>query len=76
MPSKPLCLLMGISLLLTAGVLSVQADDTSHFQAMSLVRFAEAVEAPAFSLPDPDGKDVALQSFRGKVVLLNFWTTW
>jgi len=32
--------------------------------------------APEFSLPAPDGKPVPLQSFRGKIVLLNFWATW
>lgn len=32
--------------------------------------------APSFSLPDMDGKVVSLQAFRGKVILLNFWTTW
>lgn len=33
--------------------------------------------APNFSLPKLDGHgDVALKSFRGKVVLLNFWASW
>jgi len=34
------------------------------------------VPAPAFSLPDRDGKPVDLSAYRGKVVLLNFWATW
>lgn len=29
-----------------------------------------------FVLPDLDGNDVPLSSFKGKVVLLNFWATW
>jgi thiol-disulfide isomerase/thioredoxin len=29
-----------------------------------------------FSLKDLDGKSVALSSYKGKVVLLNFWATW
>ena len=29
-----------------------------------------------FELTDPSGKLVTLSGFRGKVVLLNFWTTW
>ncbi len=33
-------------------------------------------KAPEFSLPATNGETVALQSFRGKVVLLNFWATW
>ena len=29
-----------------------------------------------FTFKDLDGKNVALSSFKGKVVLLNFWATW
>ena len=29
-----------------------------------------------FTLKDLDGKEVKLESFKGKVVLLNFWATW
>ena len=32
--------------------------------------------APAFALPDPDGKVTRLDDLRGKVVLLFFWATW
>jgi thiol-disulfide isomerase/thioredoxin len=35
-----------------------------------------AVSAPDFALPSLDGPSVRLSSFRGKVVVLNFWTTW
>src|SRR5688500_1699110 len=31
--------------------------------------------APDFALPDADGKQVRLSQFRGKTVVLNFWTT-
>lgn len=34
------------------------------------------VRAPAFVLPDLDGKVVRLDDLRGKVVLLNLWATW
>jgi thiol-disulfide isomerase/thioredoxin len=30
----------------------------------------------SFKVKDLDGKDVALSTFKGKVVLLNFWATW
>ena len=33
-------------------------------------------KAPDFTLKDLAGKNVSLSSFRGKVVLLNFWATW
>ncbi len=32
--------------------------------------------APDFTLKDLAGKATALSSFRGKVVLVNFWATW
>jgi peroxiredoxin len=32
--------------------------------------------APDFAVPDLAGKAVRLSGFRGKVVLLNLWTTW
>ncbi len=39
-----------------------------------------SIEAPAraadFRLPDLAGKTYTLESFRGKLVLLNFWATW
>jgi thiol-disulfide isomerase/thioredoxin len=40
---------------------------------------AEAVGKPApldFTLKDMNGVDVKLASFKGKIILLNFWATW
>jgi peroxiredoxin len=37
---------------------------------------SQALVAPDFSLPDLDGNSRRLSSFRGKVVLLNFWAAW
>ena len=36
----------------------------------------DQVRAPAFTLKDLSGQEVSLSDFRGKVVLLDFWTTW
>lgn len=33
-------------------------------------------EAPEIVLPTPDGKDLALSSFKGKIVLIDFWASW
>jgi peroxiredoxin len=43
------------------------------------VRAAESLlhkQAPDFVLSDLNGKRVNIHSYRGKVVLLNFWATW
>lgn len=50
--------------------------------ASSAARTASAVQdllnkqAPDFALRDLNGQTLRLASFRGKVVLLNFWATW
>lgn len=37
---------------------------------------AEAVPAPEFSLEDLQGNTLTLASYKGKVLILNFWATW
>lgn len=32
--------------------------------------------APQFTLKDINGKEVSLSSFKGKVIILDFWATW
>ena len=34
------------------------------------------VDAPQFSLPSLDGRDLALSDYQGKYLLVNFWATW
>jgi len=33
-------------------------------------------EAPEIKLPSPQGEELALSSFRGKIVLIDFWASW
>lgn len=37
---------------------------------------AVGTDAPDFTQKDPDGNKVTLSSFKGKLVLLNFWGSW
>ncbi|MBI1894435.1 MAG: redoxin domain-containing protein [Candidatus Rokubacteria bacterium] len=46
------------------------------FPAMKVQPYQPPKPAPAFALPDLHGKVVRLEDFRGKVVMLVFWTTW
>ena len=46
------------------------------FAAMQIQPYEPPKPAPAFALPDLDGKTVRLEDFRGKVLLLFFWATW
>jgi thiol-disulfide isomerase/thioredoxin len=32
--------------------------------------------APLFKLSDLDGREISLENFKGKIVLLDFWATW
>jgi thiol-disulfide isomerase/thioredoxin len=47
------------------------AGTVAHFNLLNPRR-----PAPAASFGSVDGKDVALTTFRGQVVLVNFWATW
>ncbi len=50
--------------------------DTHFMESLALVRFDEKVKAQNFALKDLNGNEVHLEDYRGKVIFLNFWTTW
>ena len=49
---------------------------THHSQVAATSSTANHPPAPDFTLPQLDGNDLRLSSYRGKVVLLDFWATW
>ncbi len=46
------------------------------FQEMGILRVPHLKDPIQFSLKDLDGKIVKISDYRGKIVFLNFWTTW
>ena len=53
------------------------ADDTpADAEKITLRFFRNPAPAPTFTARDLDGRSISTSSFRGKVVLINFWATW
>lgn len=76
MKSGPLrALIAGLSLALAAAALPAAAAGPD-WASFSAVPYEPPKTAPEFSLPDLEGRPVALADFRGKVTLVFFWATW
>jgi cytochrome oxidase Cu insertion factor (SCO1/SenC/PrrC family) len=60
------------AILLVAGMAAAAPD----FAAMSIQPYQPPKPAPAFSLPDLEGKPRQLAELQGKVVMMFFWATW
>ena len=66
--------LLAVSILLPAAMLHAQlpVPELNH----QLTQLATPVAAPDFTLVDMDDKSYSLSSYRGKVLMVNFWATW
>jgi cytochrome oxidase Cu insertion factor (SCO1/SenC/PrrC family) len=69
-------LLVPLAFWLAASVPHAQGIESAYFQALNLIRFSPPLELPEVTLLDMKGETISLHSFHGKVILLNFWTTW
>jgi cytochrome oxidase Cu insertion factor (SCO1/SenC/PrrC family) len=65
-----------LSVLVLALLLPIAAAAAPDFAALDVQRYDPPKPAPAFALPDLDGRQVRLADLRGKVVLLFYWATW
>jgi cytochrome oxidase Cu insertion factor (SCO1/SenC/PrrC family) len=63
---------LAAAVLVTAAAAGAQPD----LAALNLQPYDPPKPAPAFSLPDLDGRPQTLEALRGKVVVLFFWATW
>ena len=57
-------------------VASVHGAGPGLFEAAQMERLPRPIPIPEVSLPDLEGQKMSLRSFKGQVVLMNFWTTW
>jgi peroxiredoxin len=47
-----------------------------HDRVTVMKRVAIGSPAPDFTMADPEGKNISLSSFKGKMVLIDFWASW
>ena len=75
-----LCLgltLAQIPLAAGAQLLHPEQQQQQQQQQQPVIRFVRDPDpAPDLKVKDLDGRELSLQAYKGKVVLLNFWATW
>jgi cytochrome c-type biogenesis protein len=84
MPGKKTVLVVATVLVLIAATYfadkftRVKSDVSANgaVRAVDDAYVAAPVPAPEVSFKDLDGKEIPLDSYKGKVVLVNFWATW
>ena len=70
-------LLVALAAALLAPAFAMSAAPAApDFAAVKVDPYDPPKPAPAFSLPDLDGKTRSLGDYRGKVLMLVFWATW
>ena len=69
--------LIGISFLKNDLFAKTQNQELERlFNDMGVLQIAANTEPLEITLSDPTGRPVSLSEFRGKIVFVNFWTTW
>ncbi len=58
------------------GLLVKNPDNSSLLGLQSSLKGWIGKPAPEISMPNPDGEEVKLSSFKGKYVLVDFWASW
>jgi len=73
---KALIVLTALALSLVSVVAPCKADSSKEAAKKKDALPWVGHYAPDFKLKNPDGKEVSLSDYRGKVVFLNFWAIW
>ncbi len=73
---KRITILLIIFGIWTAFALGEAAYAAADLPSARIYKFTEKPSAPGFTIGDVAGKQVKLQDYRDKIVLLFFWTTW
>jgi len=72
--SKERLFLLWIGILFVLLTSPIHAGE-DHWEDLGVVRLPN-LSPPDFTLPTLDGESITLGELKGKVVLINFWTTW
>jgi len=56
--------------------IEAMADEAASGERVTLRFFRNPATTPEFTVRDLDGRELSSASWRGKVVILNFWATW
>jgi peroxiredoxin len=76
-PRKNLRLILTIlCVLVTSVVLIAFLTEDRESTLKTAKPIQPGLEAPDFTFPDLNGKEISLTDYRGKVVLVNIWATW
>jgi thiol-disulfide isomerase/thioredoxin len=70
---------LGVCALMCLGLMPLQSEAQlqTQQQQQAVIRFVRDPDpAPDLKAKDLDGRELSLDAYKGKVVLLNFWATW
>ena len=76
MKKNLLLVLLAVTLVAVVVAVDKRWIEKNTAKAAAPAKAANLPDAPNFTLKDLQDKDVSLEQYRGKLVLVNFWATW